>query len=356
MTTNAGILGIGMYLPPEVRRNDWWPESVVASWMAQRKAARSGPPRPPRNEGEALVMKAMSEQAIDPFQGAVERHVKPTDMSIVDMQEQAARMAIERAGIAPASIDLLLTHTVLPEYLLSNPACRLHERLGLSNACFCMETDAAAFAFMMQLSIAQGMIASGQAKIALLVQSCDATGHVDPSDPIAPLFGDGATAVVIGGVREEYGLKGAAYFCDGRFPNTLVAGVRGGRWYDDGPARIHVADGAQMQEVFLLTASACKESISKVLETAGIDASAIDFFAMYQGTPWLRRVVQDHAGLGRAKSIDTFAETGYLFGAIIPASLHFASARGLLASGDLLLLTGGGTGMTYGSIVLRWGV
>src|SRR5690242_15844584 len=180
MTTNVGVLGIGMYLPPEVRRNDWWPESVVASWMEQRKAARSGPPRPPRTEGEALVMKAMSEQAIDPFQGAVERHVMPADMSILDMEEQAARMAIERAGIDPASIDLLLTHTVLPEYLLSNPACRLHARLGLSNPCFCMETDAAAFAFMMQLSLAQAMIASGQAKIALLVQSCDATRHVDP--------------------------------------------------------------------------------------------------------------------------------------------------------------------------------
>jgi 3-oxoacyl-[acyl-carrier-protein] synthase-3 len=118
---------------------------------------------------------------------------------------------------------------------------------------------------------------------------------------------------------------------------------------------IHVADATRMRDVFLETADVCKESIDTVLASTRHTASDIGFFAMYQGTPWLRRVVQDYVGFQHARSIDTFARTGYLFAATLPAGLALAEQAGLLREDDLVMITGGGTGMTFGSILVRWG-
>lgn len=356
MTRDAhvGSLGLGMFLPPEIRRNDWWSPEVVASW-----ASAAPPPLPPASaamtEGTARVLRALGEQAVDPFRGAVARHVMSNGMTALDMEEAAAREAITRSGIDPARIDLLLTHTVLPDVLLGNPAAELHHRLGLQKRCFAMPNDAAAHSFMMQFSLAEAMIASGRASCALLVQSAATSRMIDLHDSWAPLFGDGATAMVVGPVSAGRGTKASVHFADGRYNNTLVGSVPGGSWHDVGRGLVHVADPAMMRDVFLRTADVCKEAIDAALEAAGVAAAQIDFFSMYQGTPWLRPVLQQFAGLDKARSLETFAHTGYLFSATLPAGLYLAEQQGLISADDLVLVTGGGTGVTYGSLVLRWG-
>jgi len=352
MVPSVGIRGVALYLPPIVRGNDWWPGEVIARWQTAERAPR---PTGPFSSGTTRVLKALAEQATDPFQGAVSRHVMPDGMTVLDMAEQAGRQAIERAGVTASAIDLLLTSTVLPDVLLGNPAAEIHHRLGLPRRCFAMETTAATYSFLMQLSLAQAMIASGQATLALLVQSCGVSRSVDVDDPISPLFGDGATAVVVGRVADGRGVLAGVHHCDGRFPKTLIASVRGGTWADPGHGVIHVGDAVQMRDVFLSTADVLKESIDAVLATAGLTAGDVGFFAVHQGAPWLRQVVQDHAGLTHARSIDSFAKTGYLFASIVPAGLALAEQAGLLASDDLVMATAGGPGITFGSIAMRWG-
>ncbi|HET9624704.1 MAG TPA: 3-oxoacyl-[acyl-carrier-protein] synthase III C-terminal domain-containing protein [Kofleriaceae bacterium] len=350
---HIGIRSVGLALPPKVRSNDWWPTDVVAKWTAARRPPPPAPANP--SPGMIHVLAALAEQAADPFQGTVARHVLSDGVTALDLAEQAGHEALARAGVAPGDVDLLLTHTVMPDVLLGNPATQVHHRLGLPRRCLALETDGAAYAFMLQLSIAEAMIAAGRARLALLVQACGATPYVDMTDPTSVLFGDGATAVVVGPVREGRGLIAAAHHADGRFANTLVAGVPGGTWASEGRGLIHVADPARMREVFLLTADVCKEGIDAVLGDAGLAPRDITMFAMYQGTPWLRRVVQRYAQLEHARSIDSFARTAYLFSAVLPAGLYFAAQEGRIADGDLVLATGGGTGMTFGSIVMRWG-
>ena len=352
MSTHVGILGAALYLPPEIRRNDYWPQEVVERWMASRKA-----PVLPENpsEGLRLVLAEMAKQARDPFHDAVERRVMPTGMTLVDMQERAARAAIARAGIDPQQIDLVLTNTVTPDFLHGNPACTLHLELGLAKTCFSMETEAATSSFQMQLMLADSMIARGHARYALLVQSSAATRWLELDDPISPLFGDGATGVVVGPVSAGRGLLGAVHFTDGRYPRTLVGAVRGGTWFDEGRGVIHLGDPRQQDDVFLQIADICKESISTALKTAGQAPNAVDFFCMHQGTPWLRRVIQDYVGLDRARSFDLFAKTAHLMASNIPATLAAAHDAGELRPDDLVVLMGGGQGMTYGASVLRWG-
>jgi 3-oxoacyl-[acyl-carrier-protein] synthase-3 len=353
--TSVGIHGLGVYLPPDVRHNDWWPRDVVAQWMEQRRSAPRPPPRTDLTEGERKVIEAMGQQALDPYQGASERRVLPSHMSVFDMEEHAARRALQNAGIDATQIDLLLTYTLVPDYLLSNPACILHQRLGLMKQCFTMHTDAATYSFMMQLSLAEAMISAGRARHALLVQSCAATRLIANDDPGSPLVGDGASAVVVGPVTRGRGLKATVHFADGRYPRTLIASVPGGSWFDEGRARMHVADWQQMNEVFIKTADVCKESVDAVLASSGHVAGDIDFLCVYQGTPWLGRLVQDYLEMGHARSFETFERLGYLSAAMIPANLCLAEEAGVLKTDDLVVLTGGGTGMTYGAALLRWG-
>src|SRR5262245_53569096 len=157
---SIGLLGIATYLPPQTRHNDWWPRATVERWRATRGAP---PPPAPGGLTPAMqrVLAAMAEQAVDPFQGVVERRVLPDGMASSDMELDAAQRAMARAGVDRREIDVLLTHTAVPEYLLSNTACILHHRLGLARTCFSMQAEASGHSFLMQLAIAEQMIATG---------------------------------------------------------------------------------------------------------------------------------------------------------------------------------------------------
>ncbi|HWO25625.1 MAG TPA: 3-oxoacyl-[acyl-carrier-protein] synthase III C-terminal domain-containing protein [Kofleriaceae bacterium] len=357
MRTNIGIRGIGWYLPPEVRPNAWWPPEVVERWRAAMLARAAAAPPPPAalTAGERLVLEALARQEIDPFQGTVSRHVMPDDMSVLDMEEHAARMAIERAGIAPGDIDLLLTNMVVPDYALGNPACSLHHRLGLPRACLSMHSDVPSYTFMMQLTLAEAMIHTGRARSALLVQSCAPSRLVEPADPLAPYFGDAATAVVVGRVGEGRGIEAAVHFTDGRLSRTLVASVPGGRWYDAGRPVLHIVEPQQMQRALLETADMCKVSLDAALAQASRAPSDVGFFCIQQGTPWLRPVVQAYLELPDARWIETFQKTAYVFASAQPLALALAAEGGKLVDDDLALLIGGGPGATYGAALIRWG-
>ncbi|MBX3186397.1 MAG: 3-oxoacyl-ACP synthase III family protein [Labilithrix sp.] len=351
--SNVGILGIGVHLPEHLRTNGWWPPAVVAAWQEQR--ARTPAPPSPRTEGMARVLAAMAQTRDDPFQGAVERRVMAEGAVACDMEQLAAEEALSRAGVDRSSIDLLLCHTTVPEQLLTNTACELHHRLGLPTDCFTMVTEGAAASFVMQFMIAEQMIAGGRARNALLVQSCSVTRLLDPSDPLSPLFGDAASAVVVGPVAEGRGILGARQCTDGRASRTLVASVRGGRWYDEGRVILHSADPMGARDVFLLAADRGKEVSDAALREARMSPSDVDFFVVHTGTPWFRQVMQEHFGLTSARSIESFSSTAYVFSVSIPLGLSLGEREGLLRSDDVVLLHGGGTGVTYGSLVLRWG-
>ncbi|MDB4955982.1 MAG: 3-oxoacyl-[acyl-carrier-protein] synthase [Myxococcales bacterium] len=275
-------------------------------------------------------------------------------MTTHDLELYAARDALERARVQPCDIDLLLTHTVAPEYLLSNSAALLHHGLKLNTECFAMQAEAAAYTFLMQLTIAEAMIVSGRARCALLVQSCGASRLVENDNEVSPYFGDGATAVVVGNVASR-GLLSSVHYADGQHPNTLIASVPRSTWYAEGRPLIHIGDAAGMRAVLLQTVDLCTKSVTAALAKAGCEPSAIRFFSIHQGTPWLRQIAQESSGLETAASVETFSETGYLFSAIIPLGLRKAEDEGILKPGDLITLFGGGTGMTYGATVLEWG-
>lgn len=352
MSHRAGLLAVATHLPPRIRTNDWWPADVVDRWRSRRPTPPTLPETGP-TEAMARVRAAMSQQAADPFQGVVERRVLADELSSVDMEVEAAERAIARSGVDRRDINLVLTHTAVPDHLLGNPAAELHHRLGLAPDCFSMQVEASAFSLMMQLTVAEQMILAGRTRFALLVQSFAGSRLIERDDPRSPLFGDGAAASVVGPVAHG-GVLSSVCRTDGAYSRTLIAAVRGGRWFDDGPAVLHEADPDSAGRLFLNTADWAIDVVGAALDQAGLSPADIDVYASHQGISWLREVTQESVGLAGARTVDTTATSGYLFAVSIPLVLETALAQGLLKPGDNVVLFGGGTGVTYGSIVLRW--
>lgn len=352
--TAVGIRAIGMYEPPIVRQNDWWPSDLVRQWVSERTSQPIPLLPSGSTPGEQRIFEAMVDQASDPFLRTVERRVVPAKLSILDIQEMAARDAISRARVDPAEIDLMLCHTIVHDHQLANPACPLHERLGLAPRCLALHTEATAYTSLAQIALAEASIAAGRSRCALLVQSTIATRLIDQRNPSSVLVGDGATAIVLAPVEAGRGILGTVHFTEGRYPNGLVMSVPGRNWYDDGPALIHIADPHQLFTAELRIADICAEAVNAVLEQTGYKLTDIDFLCVLHGTPWLQRVVYEELGVQHIQPFDVFQRFGYLSSATIPATLFRAAQAGKLPDNALVVLVGGGTGMTYGATALRW--
>lgn len=350
----VGIYGIGTYLPEQVRGNDWWPESVVAGWRERLAKMRPGLPDQ-LTQNERATLAAMAELASDPFQGTLERRVMDGAMTSSEMETRAARAALARANVDAREIDLLLVHSIVPDYLNTPNACAVHHNLALSERCFTMSTEGMCASFLLQLQLAAAMISSGQARRALIIQSSEFSRVVASDAPFAPWCGDGAAAAVIGPVADGYGLIGSAHHTDGSRHRALVVGVPDRNWYDGGRVMAYSADPRASFQMLLTIADRGRDSMRQALSAAGLAAADVSFYAAHQGTKWIRRLTQDAMGLTSARSVDTFAQFGSISGANLPLILALGEAEGLLRDGDVVSLFGGGTGETWASMILRWG-
>lgn len=357
MDKSIGILGIGTYLPPEIRTNDWWPEDTTRRWKERaaraveraRAELESAPTEAARKAAEAILK--ISE---DPFQGSRERRVMAPDMKASDMETLAAKEAIERAGIAKQDIDLVLSYTMIPDFINVPSACVVHGNLGLNERCTTMAVDAVCNSFLMQLTLAQALIASGAARYALLTQSSAITRLPPSGEVIDAACGDAASAVIVGPVSKGRGILSYSHHTDGTKWGALVCGVPGGHW-SDGKAIAYAEDNKASANMFVRLAQRAGQVVGEALDSAGLSRDEVRFFASHQGLKWLRPLAQETAGLMHARYVDHFPYTGTVSAVNLPLQLAVAEKDGLVAPGDLVACFQGGTGMTWSGMALRWG-
>lgn len=355
-----GVHGVGVFLPEPVRKNDWWPASIVSRWgeKAGESLVRATPDADaPSSEGARRTLAGMAQLQADPFGGARERRVMPEGMLTSDMEAEAVRDVLARSGARREDVGLLLTSSQLPDYLGLATAPIVHHKLGLSPRCPAVGVEASSNSFIAQLYMAAPLIQTGQLEYAVLVQSSGDLHLAREEDAHSPWFGDGATAVLVGPVQDGRGLLGQASRTDGSLSEALVVGCPGGRWY--GPLRqgvtLYVPDPHSARRMLLSVADMGREVLNEALERASVSARDIAFYASHQATAWFRPVTQEHLGLGHARSVDTFGWTGSLGAANVPICLAMGEREGLLRPGDLVATFSGGGGVTYSSAILRWG-
>ncbi len=355
---SVGIIGLGAFLPDDVRTNDWWPAGVVTAWSDRKKKfqpTKQDVPDAPPTEGIRATIAELEAVRSDPFKGAVLRRIMPRSMETSDMESRAAEAALADAGIAREKIDFLSVYSACPDRLILPNSAVVHAKLGLPERCFSVDVQAACNSFALQLQIANRMIASGQARYGLLVQSCSLSRILPPDEPFSAWFGDGATAVVLGPVEEGFGVLAASNRTDGTMAKALVGGIPGKHWYEDGRTVLYAEDRQVAQAMALRIVDCGKQVVNEALAEKGLGPADVDFFACHQGTPWLGRAVQNVTGMPGARTINSFTVTASLSAANIPFVLQMGRKEGLLREGDLVATYSGGTGITWSSVVMRWG-
>src|SRR6266446_70994 len=269
---------------------------------------------------------------------------------------RAARQAIERAGIDPLEIDLLLCATVTPDQILPSTGCLIQAALGANKAA-AMDIVAACSGFLYGLSLADAMIRGGQAKYVLVIGAEILTRYVDYTDrATCVLFGDGAGAAILGPVGTDRGILAAKIRSDGRYEDQLFApggGTKGG-FSAETIARGDHFFKMKGNELFKVAVRSMADISREVLEEAGLTTADVQLFIPPQANQRITDAVANKLSVDSAMVYSNIAMHGNTSSASIPIGLDECVSSGRVQKGDVVLMASFGGGVTWGGVVMRW--
>ncbi len=281
--------------------------------------------------------------------GIRERRFAERDEALTDIALPAAQEALSRAGVEGKDIDLLICATVTPDMMFPTSSAIMADRLGAADA-GAYDLLAGCTGFMYAIAQAYGMLASGLSRRALVVGGDVLSKILDWSDrSTLVLFGDGAGAVVLERV-DRGGFLGFELGADGAGGEHLWLPGSGSRHFDD-PDSFVKMNG---REVFKFATRVLVSSAEKLLAECGKTVADVDVYVPHQAN---RRII-DHAagklGIPEEKVVVNVDRYGNTSSGSIPLALAEAEADGRLHEGELVLLTGMGAGLTWGSALIEW--
>ncbi|MDQ2984624.1 MAG: ketoacyl-ACP synthase III [Actinomycetota bacterium] len=304
---------------------------------------------------ELAKMVDTSDEWIVERTGIRERRVAAPEEAMSDLSLPAARQALERAGVDAADVDLIIVATVTPDMAFPATAAILADQLGSSDA-GAYDLSAGCTGFMYALAQGYGMVAAGLAKNALVVGGDVLSKIVDWTDRrTCVLFGDGAGAVVLQHVDRE-GFLGFELGADGSGGPQLYIPGGGSRLPASAESVAERQHFAKMNgaEVFKFATRVLVSSAEKVLSECGRTVDDVDVYIPHQANI---RII-DHAarklGIPKEKIVVNVDRYGNTSSGSIPLALADAEAEGRLADGALVLMTGMGAGLTWGSGLIEW--
>ncbi len=275
--------------------------------------------------------------------GIRERHVIQPEERVSDLATRAARAALERSGLDPADVDLILVGTISQDELTPGTAPLVAHELGAVQAS-ALDVGAACTAFLGAVSLAAGQIEAGRSANALVVGIDALHRWLDPDDKrTAGLFGDGAGAVVMTASEAPGGIGPIPIHSDGSQAWTIYA--------DREEGVLHMEGGdTYTQAVNRL----CEVSL-EALELAGLAIADIDLFVYHQANGRILKAVGERLGLPGERVVDVIETYGNTSAGSIPIALAEAEAAGRLRDGSKVLLGAIGSGLVWGGGVVEWG-
>ncbi|MCO5975803.1 beta-ketoacyl-ACP synthase III [Ideonella oryzae] len=277
------------------------------------------------------------------------RHFAAPEVTSSDLGAEAARRAMEAAGVQATDIDLLIVATSTPDMVFPSTACIIQRKLGIQQGA-AFDLQAVCAGFIYALSVADSMIRSGTARRALVIGSEVFSRILDFSDrTTCVLFGDGAGAVVLE-ASEEPGILATRLHADGRHVEVLCTPghVSGGQVIGRPLLRM---DG---QAVFKLAVHALDHVAREVLEAAGRQASDVDWLVPHQANIRIMQGTARKLKLPMERMVVTVDEHGNTSAASIPLALDVAVRSGKIQRGDTLMLEGVGGGFTWGAALIDY--
>jgi 3-oxoacyl-[acyl-carrier-protein] synthase-3 len=288
-----------------------------------------------------------SDEWISTRTGIHSRYIASAE-DLTELCLRASGKALDRAGIKPSEVDLVICSTISGDYMFPSLACCLSERLGLS--CPAFDINAACSGFIYALDVADGYISAGKAKNILLVCGEMMSRLVDWTDrSTCVLFGDGAAAVV---VTSGSAMKYLHLTASG---NTKMLHMRVGN--GNSPFRPKQESGflcMQGQEVFKFAVSMVEQETSLALNTLGMKPEDIDIYLMHQANKRIIDTARNRLGQPEEKFPVNIGNYGNISSASIPLLLDEMLTSGKILPGSRLLLMAFGAGMTTGTCVMIW--
>lgn len=283
--------------------------------------------------------------------GIGERRIATTETNSY-MAAQAAKQALDQAGIAPEDVDLILLATSSPDYCFPNGACEIQEQIGAVNAAG-YDISAACTGFVFALNTAHAFIQAGIYRTALVVGADVLSKLLDWTDRgTCVLFGDGAGAVVvqaadrgvIGVKMHSDGTKGGVLTCGSRTNGNFLLGKKPELGY-------MTMDG---QEVFKFAVKKVPEIIKELLEENRTSLEEIRYFVLHQANYRIIESVAKRLKADISKFPANMERYGNTSGGSIPLLLDEMNRKGMLAPGDKIVLSGFGAGLTWGATLVEW--
>lgn len=283
--------------------------------------------------------------------GIKSRHYTAEGEFTSDMCVEAARDLEKRSGTSLADVDMVLVSTVSPDQPMPSMACQVQYRLGLTAGA--MDIYAACAGFTYAVVVAQGLIASGNYRKILVIGADNLTRVTDFTDRSScVLFGDGAGAVLIEAaehgnlgrsVTGAYGEGGADLYISG-FADVIngVEVVKSGKIVQNG------------RKVFKWAVTTVSEQIKVLAEKNGITLDQIDWLVPHSANLRILEALSNETGIPMSRFLESIVDFGNTSSASIPLALGNGIEKGLLKSGDKVMLFGFGGGLAYAGVVIDW--
>lgn len=291
-----------------------------------------------------------SDEWITDRTGIKERHIAADGQTTCDLAEQAARQALDAAGIGKDEIDLIIVATTTPDRVFPSTACLLQQRLDI-HGCPAFDIQAVCTGFVYALGVADKFIRAGGVRNALVIGAETLSRIVDWTDRnTCVLFGDGAGAVVLQ-ASSEPGILSTHMHADGSYESLLTTngGVSEGVQGEDGPY-IEMRGN----EVFKMAVNTLGRIVDETLEANHMDKGEVDWLVPHQANTRIIQATAKKLKMTMDRVVMTVAEHGNTSAASVPLALNAAVRDGRIQRGDVLLLEAFGGGFTWGSALVRY--
>lgn len=316
----------GRYLPPRIMTNDDLAEIVETNdeWIRARTGIR-------------------------------ERRIGAQDLLAAEMGRAAAAQAMERAGVEPEEVDLLVVSTATPDRWLPSTACDIQTLLGCSRA-HAFDLQAACSGWLYGLTVAEGFLASGRGDIAVVVATEKMSNILDWTDrSTCVLFGDGSGAAVLRRAEGETGIVSSYHRSDGSLAELLYRPAGGVRQPLDSEAVVRRDHLMKMsgREIFKSAVRSMAEASEQALRQAGLTGDDIDLMIPHQANIRIIEATAKYAGIPMDKVFVNVDRYGNMSSASIPVAFDEAREERRVQPGMNILTATFGAGLTWGAMVWR---
>lgn len=360
---------MGRAMPPAVRTNEDWPPDFVENLLRLEKKGVADPYRgitggaASQQHFDPIISRQMARWAADPFRGSKERRVIGKDEKSSTYEIAAGKEALEKAGVDPSEVDLLLLHSMVSDEEFPPPTNEnfLHYKLGLHDDCASWQLSSICSSFTSQLATARAMVLQGMARNVLCITSCMYSRWTDYSLTTSLYNGDGVAAAVVGPMEEGHGILGWHFRTNGK----LHGGIRlvhqsprlGPKGETDLPPQLLVEMGSKEVQFQVMAdlVPQIRRCAQMALERAGISLKELKLVLTHQPTAWFQYACLEALELPESMAFDTFSKYANLSSACLSVNLYEALEENRLQKGDAILLFSPHAGYGYGAIAMRWG-